>query len=115
MRRFTQLTNAFSKKAENHCHMVRLYTVWYNFVKMHKTMRCTPAMAAGLSETLWTIDGCFAQRYAMRHGPVGKSAEIRRLRRFFSPHFSLRFQGDFWGKPPCSILAHPQNGWISAC
>jgi hypothetical protein len=38
MRRFTRLTNGFSKKAENHCHMVALYTVWYNFVKMHKTL-----------------------------------------------------------------------------
>ena len=56
MRRFTRLTNAFSKKAENHYHMVCLYTVWYNFVKMHKTLRCTPAMAAGLSPTLWTLD-----------------------------------------------------------
>lgn len=39
MRRFTRLTNAFSKKFENHMHMVALYTVWYNFVKMHKTLR----------------------------------------------------------------------------
>src|SRR6202790_5416740 len=39
MRRFTRLTNAFSKKFENHCHMVALYAVWYNFVKMHKTLK----------------------------------------------------------------------------
>ena len=56
MRRFTRLTNAFSKKVENHEHMVRLYTVFYNFVRMHKTLRCSPAMAAGLSQTLWTMD-----------------------------------------------------------
>jgi IS1 family transposase len=56
MRRFTRLTNAFSKKAENHYHMVCLYTVWYNFVKMHKTLRCSPAMAAGVSQTLWSMD-----------------------------------------------------------
>ena len=52
MRRFTRLTNAFSKKFENHMHMVALYTVWYNFVRVHKTLRVTPAMAAGLSGTL---------------------------------------------------------------
>ena len=49
MRRFTRLTNAFSKKAENHGHMVALYTTWYNFVRQHKTLRCSPSMAAGLS------------------------------------------------------------------
>ncbi len=52
MRRSTRLTNAFSKKAENHYHMVCLYAVWYNFVKMHKTLRCTPAMSAGLTDRL---------------------------------------------------------------
>jgi IS1 family transposase len=56
MRRFTRLTNAFSKKAENHYHMVCLYTVWYNFVRQHKTLRCSPAMAAGLSQTLWSME-----------------------------------------------------------
>ena len=48
-RRFTRLTNAFSKKLANHCHMVALYTVWYNFVKMHKTLKMTPALAANVS------------------------------------------------------------------
>jgi IS1 family transposase len=55
MRRFTRLTNAFSKKFENHAHMVALYTVWYNFVKQHKTLKgCSPAMAAGLEDHLWS-------------------------------------------------------------
>ena len=52
MRRFTRLTNAFSKKFENHAHMVALYTVFYNFCKIHKTLRVSPAMEAGLSDTL---------------------------------------------------------------
>jgi IS1 family transposase len=55
-RRFTRLVLAFSKKLENHCHMIALYTVWYNFVKMHKTLRMTPAMAAGICDQLWTIE-----------------------------------------------------------
>jgi IS1 family transposase len=56
MRRFTRLTNAFSKKFENHMHMVALYTVWYNFVKQHKTLSgLSPAMASGLSDTLWSM------------------------------------------------------------
>ncbi len=52
MRRFTRLTNAFSKKVENHCHALALYFVWYNFVRIHKSLRVTPAMAAGVTDTL---------------------------------------------------------------
>jgi len=56
MRRFTRVTNAFSKKFENHMHMVALYTVWYNYVKQHKSLEgLSPAMAAGLSDTLWSM------------------------------------------------------------
>lgn len=52
MRRFTRLTNGFSKKLENHLHMLSLYFVHYNFVRMHKTLKMTPAMAAGVTDTL---------------------------------------------------------------
>jgi IS1 family transposase len=50
MRRFTRLTNAFSKKFENHCHALALYFFWYNWVRNHKTLGVTPAMAAGLTQ-----------------------------------------------------------------
>jgi IS1 family transposase len=52
MRRFTRLTNGFSKKFENHCHALAIYFYHYNWVRIHKTLRVTPAMAAGLSKTL---------------------------------------------------------------
>jgi IS1 family transposase len=52
MSRFTCLTNGFSKKIENHLHMLSLYFVHYNFVRMHKTPKTTPAMAAGVSDAL---------------------------------------------------------------
>lgn len=56
MRRFTRLTNGFSKRFENHCHALALYFVWYNFVKQHKSLGgLSPAMAAGLSDTLWSM------------------------------------------------------------
>ncbi len=55
MRRFTRLTNAFSKKFENHAHNVALFTTYYNFVRIHKTLRVTPAMAAGVTDKLWEI------------------------------------------------------------
>ena len=54
-RRFTRLTNAFSKKHENHAHSVAIHTMHYNFVRIHQTLRCTPAMAAGVSTTLWEL------------------------------------------------------------
>ena len=57
MRRFTRLTNAFSKKIENHAHMVALYALWYNFVKIHKTLKMTPAMAAGWRQRPALVDG----------------------------------------------------------
>ena len=50
MRRFTRLTNAFSKKFESHCHMIALYTVYYNYIRRHKTLKTTPAVAAGLAD-----------------------------------------------------------------
>lgn len=56
MRRFTRLTNGFSKKFENHAHMVALYTVWYNFVRTHKAHKLSPAMAAGVTDKLWSME-----------------------------------------------------------
>jgi hypothetical protein len=50
MRRFTRLTNAFSKKFENHCHSLALYFCWYNWIRKHKTLGTTPAVAAGLTD-----------------------------------------------------------------
>lgn len=54
-RRFTRLTNAFSKKVENHAHSVAIHTMHYNFVRIHQTLRCSPAMAAGVSGQLWEL------------------------------------------------------------
>lgn len=54
-RRFTRLTNAFSKKVENHAHSVALFAMYYNFVRIHKTLRTTPAMAAKVTERLWEM------------------------------------------------------------
>ena len=56
MRRFTRLTNGFSKKLENHGHMVALYFMHYNFCRVHKTLRVTPAMEAGLTDHVWEIE-----------------------------------------------------------
>jgi IS1 family transposase len=60
MRRFTRLTNAFSKKLENHCHALALYFVHYNFVRMHKSLRMTPAMASGVTSKLWSMEDLVA-------------------------------------------------------
>jgi IS1 family transposase len=54
-RRMTRLTNAFSKKAENHAHMMAIYFMHYNFVRIHQTLKVTPAMAAGVTSKLWEM------------------------------------------------------------
>jgi len=56
MRRFTRLTNGFSKKVENHAAMVAIHFMPYNFARIHKTLRVTPAMAAGLADHVWTLE-----------------------------------------------------------
>jgi IS1 family transposase len=73
MRRFTRLTNAFSKKFESHVHMVALYTVWYNFARQHKTLRVSPAMAAGVADRLWSMEDIAAlvEASAPKPGPRG--------------------------------------------
>ncbi len=76
MRRFTRLTNAFSKKFENHAHMVAIYAVHYNWLRIHKTLRVTPAMAANLTGKLmsWTdlVELMDADQPVTKRGPYKK-------------------------------------------
>lgn len=76
MRRFTRLTNAFSKKLENHIHALALYFVFYNFTRIHKSLKVTPAMAAGITDTLWSLEDVVAKIDAMnppkKRGPYNK-------------------------------------------
>lgn len=79
MRRFTRLTNGFSKKLENHVHALALYFVFYNLCRIHKTLRVTPAMAAGITDRLWSLDDVIAKIDEMappptKSGPYKKRA-----------------------------------------
>ena len=56
MRRFTRLTNAFSKKVENLAHAVSLHFMYYNFARIHRTLRVTPAMEAGITDHVWSLE-----------------------------------------------------------
>ena len=56
MRRFTRLTNAFSKKVENHVHAIAIHFMHYNFARIHKTLRVTPAMEAGVAQHVWSLE-----------------------------------------------------------
>jgi hypothetical protein len=56
MRRFTRLTNGFSKRVENHAHAVALHFMHYNFTRIHKTLRVAPAMKAGVTSKLWNVE-----------------------------------------------------------
>jgi hypothetical protein len=60
MRRCTRLTNAFSKKAEMHAHAVAIHFMWYNFVKLHKAHKTTPAKAAGVTDRVWSAEDIVA-------------------------------------------------------
>ena len=73
MRRFTRLTNAFSKKIQNHAAMVAIHGVHYNFARIHKSLRITPSMAAGLSDHVWTLEEIveLADNYMPKLGPRG--------------------------------------------
>jgi len=71
MRRFTRLTNGFSKKVENHAYSVALYFMHYNFAKVHGTLRVTPAMEAGVSDHVWTVDEIAALLPEPRFGQRG--------------------------------------------
>ena len=79
MRRFTRLTNAFSKKFMSHVHMVALYTVWYNWVRIHKTLRVNPAMAASLTGSLMTMEDVVALIDARAEKPNRPATYQKRL------------------------------------
>jgi IS1 family transposase len=70
MRRFTRLTNGFSKKVENHAAAVALYFMHYNFARIHTTLRVTPAMAAGVTDHVWEIEEIVALLNRPAHDPV---------------------------------------------
>jgi IS1 family transposase len=72
MRRFTRLTNGFSKKADNHRHMVALHYMFYNFCRVHQTLRVTPAQEAGLSDHVWNIE----ELCALLPKPIVKASTI---------------------------------------
>jgi hypothetical protein len=76
-RRFTRLTNGFSKKLDNHIHALALYFAFYNFVRVHKTLRMGLAMAAGVSDRLWSLEDVAERIEAhtakpVRRGPYKK-------------------------------------------
>jgi IS1 family transposase len=77
MRRFTRLTNGFSKKVENHANAVALHFAYYNLVKVHKTLRMTPAMAAGVTDRLWEMADLVAVIEAAEPKP-GKRGPYRK-------------------------------------
>jgi len=78
MRRFTRLTNAFSKKFENHCHALALYFVFYNFCRVHKTTGVTPAMASGIVETVMKMSDVVALIDAANPVPAARGPYKKR-------------------------------------
>ena len=77
MRRFTRLTNAFSKKLDNHIHALALYFAFYNFCRIHKTLKVTPAMAAGITDKLWSLED-IAERIEARQPAPAKRGPYKK-------------------------------------
>ena len=73
MRRFTRLTNGFLKKVENHAYAVSLFVMYYNFCRIHQTLRVTPAMAAGVTDHVWDISDIISLLLRRKHGPIFSS------------------------------------------
>ncbi|WP_199725167.1 DDE-type integrase/transposase/recombinase [Neisseria weixii] len=83
MRRFTRLTNGFSKKVENHMNAVSLHFMYYNFGRIHKSLRITPAMAAGISDHVWSIEEIVRlvpEPVAKKRGPYKKKSESQKIK-----------------------------------
>jgi hypothetical protein len=77
IRRLTRLTNAFSKKLDNHIHALALYFAFCNFCRIHKTLKVSPAMAAGLSDRLWSLDDIAERIGARAAKPVRDPYKMR--------------------------------------
>ena len=77
-RRFTRLTNAFSKKLDNRIHALAPYFAFYNFVRIHKTLCMSPAMATGITDRLWSLDDIIAKIDAMAPEPTPRSPYKKR-------------------------------------
>jgi hypothetical protein len=93
MRRFTRLTNAFSKKMENHAAMVALYFMYYNFGRVHQTLRVTPAMEAGLANHVWSVEessDCSAKTERKPHFDGAAHAEGLTMLRSKRPSSELK-------------------------
>ncbi|WP_217433838.1 DDE-type integrase/transposase/recombinase [Caulobacter sp. S45] len=79
MRRFTRLTNAFSKKLDNHIHALALYFAFYNFCRIHKTLKVTPAMAAGITDKLWSLEDIAERMDARQPAPAKRGPYKKRV------------------------------------
>ena len=112
MRRFTRLTNAFSKKLENHGYSVALHQMYYSFVRIHQTLKVTPAMAAGVTEKLWEVSDVVAMiegweaehaatatTYEIEPVKIGDGYQVRRMERFegrATEFFPMREAAEAW-------------------
>ena len=82
IRRFTRLTNAFSKKVENHAYSVALHMMYYNFVRIHPKLRLSPAMAAGVTNKLWEVSDIVALWEAVEPKAENSALTKKRAQKF---------------------------------
>jgi hypothetical protein len=116
MRRFTRLTNAFSKKFENLAHQVTLHQMFYNFVRVHQTLRVTPAMAAGVTDKLWEVGDIVAVIEAWESEQATAGIEYVIGQNRIGGGFYVKAQPRY-GKAPATVYFKTQDeaeAWIDA-
>ena len=105
MRRFTRLTNGFSKKLENHAYAVALHQMFYNFARIHQSLRITPAMAAGVTDKVWDVSDVVAMiekweadlaangvEYLIERVKIGSGFLVQKLARYAEPQTVFGFK-----------------------
>lgn len=96
LRRFTRLTNAFSKKLENHVNALAVDIVHYNFIRIHKALRVSPAMAAGLTDRLWEWDNILKVMDAMAPPPSPRGPYRKRVPAASAPYHRRPWKKASW-------------------
>jgi len=116
MRRFTRLTNAFSKKLDNHILALALYFTFYNFCHIHKTLRISPAMAASVTDRLWSLEDVIARIDADAPAPKVRGSYKKRAARLTAPLVEGPVRSEEpWGRSGLTLQQQFETETLPSC